>query len=393
MKVIHRRVRTGSAALAAGLAALALLAVPSAQACTACYVAAGGRVLVGNNEDFGNPATKVWFVPRGAGTYGRMYFGFEDLSSQGGVNEKGLWFDAFGLPSEPVATAKGEIYPGNLQDRLLADCATVAEVLKMLKRYSRAAMTRYQWMFGDRTGASAIIEGDAVIPIKGRYQVVTNFRQSEHPGGEGYECHRFRVANAMLASQPEVGIDEVRRVLAATHSEGQDPTVYSYIADLKRGVVYLYHFHNFENVVVLDVAKELEKGAHVYDLPEMFPKTVAAMTFDYLARKELADKKAARLDPNVDAATFPRYAGRYRVTAPETMAGQTITISAGKSQLYLQLNDGGKYEVLPDSPTSFFLLGYGGTDLSCRFTRAATEKVTALAMEGGGLALAATRVE
>jgi len=381
-----------AAALAFGLAA-APLSSPTASACTACYVAAHGQVLVGNNEDFGNPATKVWFVPRGPGKYGRMYVGFEDLASQGGVNEKGLWFDAFGLPAQPVATAKGEIYPGDLQDKLLADCATVAEVLEMLKRYSRAPMTRYQWMFGDRTGASAIIEGDAVLPIRGRYQVVTNFRQSEHPGGEGYECHRFRVANAMLAAQPEVGVDELRRVLAATHSEGQDPTVYSYIADLVRGVVYLYHFHNFENVVVLDVAKELAKGAHVYDLPEMFPKTVAAMTFDYLARKELADKKAARLDPRVDPATFPQYSGRYRVTAPEVMAGQTITISAGSSQLYLQLNDGGKYEVLPGSPTSFFLLAFGGTDLACRFTRGPAEKVTALAMEGGGLSVAATRID
>ena len=52
-----------------------------------------------------------------------------------------------------------------------------------------------------------------------------------------------------------------------------------------------------------------------------------------------------------------------------------------------------KPEVLPDSPASFFLFGYGGTDLSCRFTRDATEKVTPLAMEGGGLSLAATRVE
>ncbi|HUL78293.1 MAG TPA: hypothetical protein VL691_13600, partial [Vicinamibacteria bacterium] len=164
-------------------------------------------------------------------------------------------------------------------------------------------------------------------------------------------------------------------------------------ADLVRGVVYLYHFHNFENVVVLDVAKELAKGAHVYDLPEMFPKTVAAMTFDYLARKELADKKAARLDPRVDPATFPQYSGRYRVTAPEVMAGQTITISAGSSQLYLQLNDGGKYEVLPGSPTSFFLLAFGGTDLACRFTRGPAEKVTALAMEGGGLSVAATRID
>jgi len=393
MKTSPRRLRLSTTALGAGWLALALFAGPDAEACTACYVAAKGRVLVGNNEDFGNPATRVWFVPRGPGRYGRMCFGFEDLSPQGGVNEKGLWFDAFGLPSEPVTTAKGEIYPGNLQDKLLADCATVAEVLEMLKRYSRAPMTRYQWMFGDRTGASAIIEGDAVIPIRGRYQVVTNFRQSVHPGGEGYECHRFRVANAMLASQPEVGVDEVRRVLAATHSEGQDPTVYSYIADLVTGVVRLYHFHNFENVVVLDVAKELEKGAHVYDVTEMFPKTVAAMTFDYLARKDLADKKAARLDPRVDATTFPKYAGRYRITAPEVMAGQTITVSAGMGQLYLQLNDEGKYEVLPDSPRSFFLLGYGGTDLSCRFARDAADKVTALGMEGDGLSLAATRVE
>ena len=393
MKNISRRVRLGTAALGVGVLAAAALVSNSASACTACYVAAKGQVLVGNNEDFGNPATKVWFVPRGAGKYGRMYVGFEDLSSQGGVNEKGLWFDAFGLPTKPVRAAKGEIYPGDLQDKLMADCATVAEVLEMLKRYSRAPMTRYQWMFGDRTGASAIIEGDAVLPIRGRYQVVTNFRQSEHPGGEGYECHRFRVANAMLASMPEVGVDEIRRVLAATHSEGQDPTVYSYIADLVRGVVYLYHFHNFENVVVLDVAKELEKGAHVYDLPEMFPKTVAEMTFDYLARKELADKKAARLDPRFDTTTLPQYSGRYRVTAPEVMAGQMITVSAGKSQLHLQLNDGGKYEVLPGSPTSFFLLGFGGTDLSCRFTRDPARKVTALAMEGGGLSLVAPRVE
>jgi hypothetical protein len=125
----------------------------------------------------------------------------------------------------------------------------------------------------------------------------------------------------------------------------------------------------------------------------MFPKTVAAMTFDYLARKELADKKAARLDPRFDATTLPQYSGRYRVTAPEVMAGQTIAISAGKGLLYLQLNDGGKYEVLPGSPTSFFMLGFGGLDLSCRFTRDATERVTALAMEGEGLSLAAARVE
>ena len=271
-----------------------------------------------------------------------------DLASQGGVNEKGLWFDAFSLPRQPVTTAQGEIYPGDLQDKLLAECATVAEVLEKLKRYSRAPMTRYQWMFGDRTGASVIIEADAIIPMRGPYQVVTNFRQSAHPDGAGYECERFRIANAMLEKQPRVGVDELRRLLAATHSEGQDPTVYSYIADLVHGVVYLYHFHDFENVVVLDVRKELAKGAHVYDLPKLFPGPTRAADFDYRARTELAAKKTARLYPRFDATTFADYAGVYRVTGPEILAGQTLTISAGASQLYVQLNGGREARGAPE---------------------------------------------
>jgi hypothetical protein len=110
----------------------------SADACTGFYVAGACRVLAGNNEDGSNPETKVWFVPGQGGTYGRMYVGYDDLSAQGGVNEKGLWFDAFGLPQKEVVLAHGEIYAGDLQDKLMADCATVAEVRRLLERYSRA---------------------------------------------------------------------------------------------------------------------------------------------------------------------------------------------------------------------------------------------------------------
>ena len=380
-------------AVGVGLLAVMTLWGTSAVACTGFYAKAKGRVLVGNNEDGSNPDTKVWFVPGEVGKYGRMYVGYDDLSAQGGVNEKGLWFDGFGLPRKEVASTQGEIYAGDLQDKLMAECATVAEVLKLLKRYSRAPMTRGQWIFGDRTGVSAIIEGEAIIPIRGRYQVVTNFRQSEHPSGEGYECGRYRIAEAMLKARPAISVNEFRRILAATHSEGQDVTLYSYIADLTQGLVYLYHFHNYENVVVLDVRKELAKGRHLYNLPELFPKTDAAEGFDYRARSQLAAKKAARLDTRFDAKTYPDYAGRYSITSPEILARQTITLSAGPSQLYLQLNDGGKLEVLPDSRTSFFLLGLGGWEFSFRFTRDPMERVNALVMEGGGLSIRATRVE
>ena len=49
-------------------------------------------------------------------------------------------------------------------------------------------------------------------------------------------------------------------------------TQYSNVYDLKKGLVFLYHFHNFEEVVCIDLKKELEKGAHEIDLPSLFSK-------------------------------------------------------------------------------------------------------------------------
>ncbi len=361
-------------------------------ACTGLYTRTNHGVLIGNNEDGANPETKVWFVPGKGKTYGRMCVGYNDLSAQGGVNEKGLWFDAFGLPSREVAPDHRDIYPGDLQDKLLAECATVDDVLGMLRRYSRTQMTRYQWMFGDRMGNSVIIEADTTLPITGGYQIITNFRQSQFPAGNGYECERYRIASKMLAETHDPRLEDVRRVLDATHSEGEDVTLYSYIADLTRGLVYLYHFHNFENVVVFDIRKELAKGEHVYNIPDLFPRTNAAASFEYRARFALSAKKSARRDTTFVAATYPDYCGRFVVDTPEILAHQTITITAGAQQLYCQFNDGGKLEVLPDSPTSFFLLNYGGMDFSCRFPRDSTNIVRTMILEGGGLHVTASLV-
>jgi len=372
--------------------ALAFLAKPDLEACTAIYTRTKNSVLVGNNEDGANPETRVWFVPSEGKTFGRMYVGYNDLSAQGGVNEKGLWFDAFGLPYQAVANASGEIYGGDLQEKLMAECATVDDVLAMLHRYSRAPMTRYQWMFGDATGKSVIIEADTILPISGGYQIITNFRQSIHPDSKGYECNRYRIARSMLEGLPEVGLTEMKRILAATHSEGEDVTLYSYVADLKQGIVYLYHFHDFENAVVFDIRKELAKGKHVYNLPELFPENHAEESFAWRARTALASLKSSRRDTTFDGSTYPSYRGRFVVVSPDILARQTITVTPGTDQIYLQLNDGGKLEVLPDSHNSFFLVNYGGWDFSIRFGRNAKGIVDTLRMDGGGLHIVASTV-
>ena len=47
----------------AALFALSALGPVPAAACTGFCATSKGRVLAGNNEDWGNPRSRIWFVP------------------------------------------------------------------------------------------------------------------------------------------------------------------------------------------------------------------------------------------------------------------------------------------------------------------------------------------
>jgi tetratricopeptide (TPR) repeat protein len=61
--------------------------------------------------------------------------------------------------------------------------------------------------------------------------------------------------------------------------EGATPTQYSTVFDLKNRQVHLYHFHNFEQVVTIDISAELLEGWHAVDLASLFPLTYASATY------------------------------------------------------------------------------------------------------------------
>src|SRR5262249_25808428 len=200
---------------------LALLVISNtrASACTV-FVAFDGKVaLAGSNEDWADPNTQMWFVPATKENYGIVYFGFgrgvyppggvsrqplkipaegitkinpEDLYGlpQGGMNEKGLFFDGASTDVIKAPPAPGKkAYDGRLEDLILRKCATVAEVLKLLETYAFNSI-QGQWMFADKTGDSVIIEADgAIVPKKGDFQVMTNFLPSK---GEAAEVTRPR---------------------------------------------------------------------------------------------------------------------------------------------------------------------------------------------------------
>jgi hypothetical protein len=247
-----------------------------AAACTGIAVNDGKRVLVGNNEDWFNMRTKVWFIQPLNDRYGCVFFGFDNLSPQGGMNQKGLFFDVYALREKEIPSQDGK--PGfnrGLIKEMMVSCATVEEAMALMGKYRRDFLDRRQIFIADATGDAAIVEGNAVIRKTGDYQIVTNFRQSwTEPGLTS--CGRYKIAQNIMEGCQGERFKCIRRILAATHQEGGYPTLYSNIYDLTAKKVHVYYFHNFQEEVVIDLEEELEKVTGVLDLPSLFPPNYAA---------------------------------------------------------------------------------------------------------------------
>lgn len=345
---------------------LAFSLLPSPiSACTAFSASNGRVVLVGNNEDDNNPFTSVWFVPAGKGKYGRLYVGFDNFDPQGGMNERGLWFDAFSAaPIEARDSADKPIFQGGLAETALADCANVEEVVTLFQKYNRSFMKGFVLMFADASGDSVIIEPNAILRKTGQYQAQTNFHQSL--AVPEYQCGRYKTATTMLKeASGNYTVPLFRRILAATHEEQTYPTVYSNIYDLKRQVMYLYHFHNYENVVKIDLRAELKKGPHALSIPSLFPSSNAAAGYMHTRAEELH-----RVEPPVVAVNptvFSDYVGSYRLAN-----GVHFEILRQGDRLMLVADPVGKVEMFPESASKFFLRI---TDAQISFVRGDDGKV------------------
>ena len=76
----------------------------------------------------------------------------------------------------------------------------------------------------------------------------------------------------MLSSNHNLTAYFIGSILDASHQEGSYPTQYSNIYDLNNCLIYLFHYHNFEEFIKIDLIKELNKGYRSFDIPEMFSK-------------------------------------------------------------------------------------------------------------------------
>jgi hypothetical protein len=248
-----------------------LIAWPSASlACSLIKVTKDGTTIIGNNEEQMNPNTRIWFETGKNGGYGAVYVGFDNLYPQGGMNVKGLVFDGFGQSFRAVKTSanKKTLGPRELEKKVMQECATISEVKSLLEQYNLDTWSDSSLLFVDRTGAYLYVSGDEIIPGQEAYFVQTNRRP-----GETKACWRFDKAAAALASSATATLDNCRSIMEMIHQEREKnrvDTLYTTIYELAKPTVHLFYFYNFKEEVVFDLERELAKGDHVLNMPDLF---------------------------------------------------------------------------------------------------------------------------
>jgi tetratricopeptide (TPR) repeat protein len=200
------------------------------------------------------------------------------------VNEKGLFYDFATTDEVKVPRDPNKPDSWGLSGKMIMECSTVDEAIKLFSEYNfKDGVWKGHYLIGDRFGNSAIIEPFTFIKSNRKYQIATNFLQSK-TDPETSTDERYRLASKLFEQSDSISVGLFRRILNDTHMEecgGQlSVTLYSYICDLKKGDVYIYNFHNYDNAVKLNIHEELKKGKHACLISSLFPyETYAAQQY------------------------------------------------------------------------------------------------------------------
>jgi hypothetical protein len=285
------------------------------QSCTVFLGDDEERVLVGNNEDYGDPFANVWFLPAEDAKLGRFLIGTEGVI-QGGMNEAGLMFDGLTMPTVEVPIDDRPFYYGMWTARALEVCSTVDEVLAFWQSFCTPGVWEGKAFYADATGDAVLIEGDAIVRKSDPFLVSTNFLQSR-TAPDDVTCERFLTATDMLTAASDYTPELFRDILDAVHAEfrGGGGTIYSTVYDLRALTITCYLYYDFAHPIVLDLLEELGRGKRGVDLRSLFGENEAYDAWR-AAQSDLVWREIRSMrDDRVTAPALEDYVGHYALEA------------------------------------------------------------------------------
>ena len=257
--------------------------------CTIFKLSQNNTTLIGNNEDWSESDSKVWFLTSG---YRRILLGFSNGWVQGGMNDQGLFFDGIAGPVKKWSREPGrEDYPGNLCEMILREAADVKEVIPYFEQYNFPSLITGIFIFVDKSGETAVFQYE-----DGRLSV--NLHDSPI-FAIGYRGER---AGELLREMTALSVKGMQQITGACLRTDMVPTQYANIYDPQNLVVHVSLPHGFDASRSFNLPEEWAKGDHYYDLPKAVQQLNGSLLTDH--------KTAPSMD--MTAGTFDEYAGTFQ---------------------------------------------------------------------------------
>lgn len=295
------------------LFAITFLSYPinTVKACTIFSCSRGGEMFVAANEDDMTPFTRIWYNPATKDRYGSISFGAPDMQTAAAMNEYGLFYDFAAANYNLSKLNLKNPYKGDLMWEILGKCKTVKEAMVFLKKYDYAISAKA--LLADKEGDSVVITPEGIIEKTGAFQVNSNCNMINGK----LSCRRPDIANEMLTASKENNVGFLKTILDKTHQEGELNTLYSTICNLKKGIIYVYLFHDYNTVYKIDLKSELKKGYRIENLADHFPTSFAYENFSKnhsLYLKESIFQEIQKEDPDT---TIDRYISESKKSDPK----------------------------------------------------------------------------
>jgi len=247
--------------------------------CTVYKITKNGKTFVGNNEDYWDANTRIWFEKGKTGEYGSMFVGLDNLVAQGGMNEKGLAFDGFSVPERQIKKKPGRLkfYPTLFKD-VMKKCRDVDDVCALLGKYDMSPLNGGMLLYVEKSGKYLIVEADTMMMGNQETYLLSNFCPSQTPNVQDLNIPYYQKGRKMMEQRIDTSLNYLTQLSDTMHQDfgkGFGGTLYTTIYDLTNGTVNLYFYHDYSVTVKFTLKDELNKKDRIMVIPEMFPDNTA----------------------------------------------------------------------------------------------------------------------
>ena len=236
----------------------------------------GAKTFVGDNIDYWDANSRMWFENGAGNEMGAVYFGFENLYPQGAMNESGLVYGSLNVTPREVPYNKHLLsFDGKKVMRdIMKTCKSVGEVYSKLIQYNRTPIGDGMLYFVDQTGDYLIVEVDTMIRGNDSHYVISNFCPSQTPDVNTVEIPFFQRARKMMKSHVDTSFNYLTALSDTLHQSWANNvggTQYTLIFDLSEGSFQLFYYHDFKHPIKFNLKAELGRGDRMVSIPDAFP--------------------------------------------------------------------------------------------------------------------------